>query len=108
MSHTLDVANEISRQIKALDFWAFAYIGTKSKIAIEVDGKPGLRLVCTKGVYVDILLNEGQDLYEVMSWKAGRGANRGEKKVKFEAIEVFVDVMPKTVCDAYDNAIGAL
>ena len=106
MSNSLNVANEILRQMKALDFWAMAYIGTKSKVAIEVAGKPGLRLICTKGVYVDVLLNEGEDLYEVTSWKAGRGANRGSVNTKSTALGVFVDFMPKAVCDAYDAAIG--
>lgn len=107
MSHSLEVANTIISQIKAMDFWALGYIGTKQHLAIEENGKPGLRLICTKGVMVDILLDECEDLYEVTSWKAGRGANRHERKIKFEAIEVFVDSMPQTMCDAYDNAIGA-
>ena len=76
MSRTLEIANEINRQIKALDPLSFCYIGTRDKGSVEIEGKPGLRLICTKGIHVDILLNEGEDLYEVYAWKWGRGVNR--------------------------------
>ena len=105
MTRSLNIDNEIVRQVKALDPLAFFYIGTKSKMAVEVNGMIGLRLVCTKGIYVDVLLNEGEDLYEVYSWKAGRGKNLGNRNIKSTATGVFVDSMPKAVCDAYDTAL---
>lgn len=102
----MNVANEINRQIKAMDFWCHAYIGVKQAIAMERDGKPGLTYICTRGVRVEILLNEGQDLYEVYSYKMGRGANRYTPSYKYQSLEVFIDELSSVVCKAYDTAIN--
>jgi hypothetical protein len=103
MSNTLEVATEINRQINALDYWCRAYIGAKKSIAMTHKGMDGLTYVCTKGIYVEILLDAGKDIYEVNSYKMGRGKNASVRNYKYEAVEVYVDVLADTVRKAYDN-----
>ena len=103
MSNTLEVANEINRQVNALDYWCRAYIGVKSSVAVTRNGMDGLTYVCNKGIYVEVLLDAGKDLYEVRSYKLGRGKNSLRCNFKYEAIEVYADVLADTVREAYDN-----
>lgn len=67
----IEIANEILKQIRAMDFWFLAAIGYNSPIAIENGVRFKVNGAKVGYAYVEIKLN-GLDLYDVRVFRVRR------------------------------------